>query len=165
MTEATEKRVPATASKKGTPVSAAELLQIVSKMEGRPYDQVAYECGYYTQTTVTATGEVEVRVTTGDMFAFSQALLAAQGTNLATPARSSRHTNRAPVIKIGKTGNIVVGGRHTSIAGFPFGEGVVSKVRVEAEKGKITIFAADPSEYASDQEDIDGIEDESELDD
>lgn len=156
--------MPATTSKKGTPVSAAELLQIASRMEGAPYDQVAHECGYYTETTTTATGEVEVRVTSADTFAFMQALLAAQGTKLAAPARSNRRTNRSPIIKIGKTGNIVVGGRYTSIAGFPFGEDVVSKVRVEAEKGKITIFAADPSEYASDQEDVDGIEDESELD-
>jgi hypothetical protein len=39
-------------------------------------------------------------------------------------------------------------------------------VRVEAEKGKITIFAADPGEYASeDLADVDGIDEEdSELD-
>jgi hypothetical protein len=80
--------------------------------------------------------------------------------------RSNRRSNRQPIIKIGKTGNIVVGGRYTAIAGFPFGEELDSRVRVEAEKGKITIFAADPGEYATeDLADLDGVEEEdSELD-
>lgn len=164
MTEATEKKLPATSSKKGTPVSPEKLLKTTSEMEGSPVDKVALACGYYTEVTTTATGEVEVRVTSADSFAYMQALLAAQGTNLAPPVRSNRRSNRIPIIKIGKTGNIVVGGRYTTIAGFPFGEDVVSKVRVEAEQGKITIFAADPSEYVSDQDDLDGIEEESELD-
>jgi hypothetical protein len=165
MTEATEKKVPATSSKKGSPVSPSELLKTVSQMEGAPSDQVAHACGYYTEVTTTATGEVDVRVTSADTFAFMQALLAAQGTNLAPPVRSNRRSNRQPIIKIGKTGNIVVGGRYTTIAGFPFGEELDSRVRVEAEKGKITIFAADPDEYASEAEaDLDDDGDESELD-
>ena len=166
MTEATEKKVPATSSKKGAPVAPNQLLKITSQMEGAPSDQVAHACGYYTEVTTTATGEVDVRVTSADTFAFMQALLAAQGTNLAPPVRSNRRSNRQPIIKIGKNGNIVVGGRYTTIAGFPFGEELDSRVRVEAEKGKITIFAADPGEYASeDLADVDGIDEEdSELD-
>ncbi len=166
MTEVAEKKVPATSSKKGTPVAPAELLKITSQMEGAPSDQVAHACGYYTEVTTTATGEVDVRVTSADTFAFMQALLATKGTNLAPPVRSNRRSNREPIIKIGKTGNIVVGGRYTSLAGFPFGEDIDSRVRVEAEKGKITIFAAAPEEYASEgQADLDGLDEEdSELD-
>ena len=165
MTEATEKKVPATSSKKGAPVASSQLLKITSEMEGAPSDQVAHACGYFTEVTTTATGEVDVRVTSADTFAFMQALLAAQGTNLAPPVRSSRRSNRQPIIKIGKNGNIVVGGRYTTIAGFSFGEELDSRVRVEAEKGKITIFAADPEEYASDVEaDLEETEEDSELD-
>ena len=168
MTEATENKLPATSSRKGTPVATSELLSISSQMDGAPSDQVAHACGYYTEVTTTATGEVDVRVTSADTFALMQALLAAQGTNLAPPVRSNRRSNRQPIIKIGKTGNIVVGGRYTALAGFPFGEDLDSRVRVEAEKGKITIFAAEPGEYASEDQvdaeldDLDG--EESELD-
>ena len=166
MTEATEKKVPATSSKKGTPVALGELLSIAVQMDGEPSDKVAHACGYYTEVTTTATGEVDVRVTSADEFAFMRALMAAQGTNLAPPVRSNRRSNRQPIIKIGKTGNIVVGGRYTAIAGFQFGEEIDSRVRVEAEKGKITIFEADPEEYPSEgQADLDDIDEEgSELD-
>lgn len=153
-TEATavEKKQPTKTTKKGTPVSPSELLRIASEMEGSPSDAVAQACGYFTEVTTTATGEVEIRVSAQDESAFWQALLIAQGgIKFAPPARSSRRSGRAQIIKIGKTGNIVVGGRYTSIAGFPFGEGVESKVRVEAEQGKITIFAA-PVEGSSSQE-------------
>ena len=165
MTEAIKKKVPATSSRKGTPVAPSELLDIASRMDGEPSDKVAHACGYFTEVTTTATGEVDVRVTSADTFPFMQALMAAQGTNLAPPVRSNRRSNRQPIIKIGKTGNIVVGGRYTTIAGFPFGGELDSRVRVEAEKGKITIFAADPEEYASDVEaDLDETEEDSELD-
>lgn len=169
-TEATvEKKQPAKTSKKGLPVSLQKLMEITSQMEGSPSDLIAQACGYYTEYTTTATGDTEIRVTVDDNFAFMQALLAAQGMKLAPPARSARRSNRQPIIKIGKTGNIVVGGRYTAIAGFPFGENLDSRVRVEAEKGKITIFAATPEEYVSaDQEvDEDGYADaveESDLD-
>ena len=169
MTEsAAEKKVPAKTSKKGTPVSASELQAIVSSMQGATADKLAQECGYYTETTTTATGEVEIRVTAQDQQNFMIALVASQGLAIAPPARSSRRTSRQPIIKIGKTGNIVVGGRYTTIAGFEFGEDMDSRVRVEAVKGQITITAASPDEYASseDDSDLDGIEEEgSELDD
>lgn len=163
MTETVEKKAPAKTSKKGTPVSAAELLQIVSKLEGSPADKVAQAAGYYTEYTTVATGDVDVRVTPDDQFRFMQALLAAQGgPSIAAPVRSSRRSNRQPIIKIGKTGNIVVGGRYTSIAGFAFGEDLDSRVRVEAEAGRITIYAASPEEYAADDQDgADDLDDDS----
>lgn len=170
MTESVaEKKVPAKTSKKGTPVSAAELQAIVSRMQGETADKLAQACGYYTEITTTATGEVEVRVTAQDQQNFMIALVASQGLAIAPPARSNRRSNRQPIIKIGKIGNIVIGGRYTTIAGFAFGEDVDSRVRVEAVKGKITITAASPEEYASsgdeDDSDLDGIDsEESELD-
>lgn len=147
MTEAvTEKK---TTSRKGTPVEPAEVLRIASEMEGQPIDVVAKECGYYTEITNNATGETEIRVTLPDQSAFTAVLLAANGVKLAPPARTVRRSNRSPIVKIGKAGTIVIGGRHTTVAGFPFGEEVDSRVRIESEKGKITIFAASPDEYAS----------------
>lgn len=166
MTETTEKKLPATTSKKGNPVSPDLLLRTASEMEGAPADKIALACGYYTEITTTATGETEVRVTAADIFACIQALLAAQGTKLAPPERTSRRNNRSPIVKIGKTGTIVVGGRYTSVAGFPFGEGVDSRVRIQTEQGKITITGVDASEYASSEVDnIDGDDEEvSDLD-
>lgn len=167
MTETVEKRVPATTTKKGVPVSTEELLKIAANMEGQPPDLIARAAGYYTEITTTATGDVEVRVTGDDSFALMRALLAAQGINVAPPVRSSRRTNRQPIIKIGKTGNIVVGGRYTSMAKFPFGEDIDSRVRIEAEEGKITIFAASAEEPVDDIEDesFGSDQDESEIDD
>jgi hypothetical protein len=153
------KKTPAVTSKKGVPVSVSDLLQITSEMEGCPADQIAHACGYYTEFTNTATGETDVRVTRDDSFNHMQALLASHGTNLAPPTRSTRRSNRQPIIKIGKTGNIVVGGRYTNVAGFSFGEEVDSRVRVEAEPGKITIFAAAPGEYASEDQGGDDLDD------
>lgn len=158
---ATEKK---TTSKKGTPVEPAQVLRIASEMEGQSADVVAKECGYYTEITNNATGETEVRVTANDVSTFLATLLAAKGVNLAPPARAVRRTNRSPIVKIGKTGTIVVGGRHTTIAGFPFGEGVDSRVRIEAEQGRITIFAASPDEYASDADLDDNDLDDNDLD-
>ena len=166
MTEA-EKKTPAKTSKKGSPVSAAEMLEIVASMDGSPADKLAQACGYYTEVTTTATGETEIRVTLPDQQAFMIALLAAQGTSIAPPARSGRRSARQPIIKIGKQGNIVVGGRYSTIAGFEFGENVDSRVRINAEKGRIVITAASPEEYASadlDEAELDGIEEESDLD-
>lgn len=153
------KKAPAVTSRKGVPVSVSDLLRITSELDGSPTDQIAHACGYYTEFTTTLTGEVDVRVTRDDMFGYMQALLVSHGTNLAPPTRSTRRSNRQPIIKIGKTGNIVVGSRYTNVAGFPFGEEVDSRVRVEAEPGKITIFAATPGEYVSEGRDGDDLDD------
>lgn len=153
------KKTPAVTSKKGVPVNVSDLLRITTELDGSPTDQIARACGYYTEFTTVLTGEVDVRVTRDDTFGYMQALLASHGTNLAPPTRSTRRSNRQPIIKIGKTGNIVVGGRYTNVAGFPFGEEVDSRVRVEAEPGKITIFAAAPGEYASEDQGGDDLDD------
>lgn len=162
MTEATTQKAHATTTKKGTPVPADQILVIMTEMEGQPADVVAQACGYFTEVTNNATGDVEIRVTAADNSAFLLAAMNAKGGPvISAPVRSNRRTNRSPIVKIGKLGNIVVGGRHTSIAGFPFGEEVDSRVRIESEPGKITIYAAAPSEYESQE---DSIDDDSELD-
>lgn len=165
MTEASaEKAAPATTRTKGTPVSLAEIKAKMTEMEGQPLDAVAKACGFYTEITDNATGATEVRVTNTDQLEFLKASLEAQaGVKLASPARPYRRTNRSPVVKIGKTGNIVVGGRHTSIAGFPFGEDVDSYVRIEASPGQIIITAGVKEASEQVESDLD-VEEESDLD-
>ena len=155
MTEvATETKIPATSRKKGTPLPYDQIKAKIAEMEGSAIDEVAKACGFYTEITDNATGDVEIRVTTADQNEFLRVSLEAQsGIRLAAPVRSYRRSNRSPVVKIGKTGNIVVGGRHTAIAGFPFGEDIDSYVKIEAEAGKITITIGEKD--TSTQEDLD----------
>jgi hypothetical protein len=159
---------PAVTRTKGTPIPLEQIAQKMTEMEGQPIDAVAKECGFYTEITDTATGAVEIRVTQADQLEFMKATLEAKtGVKMAAPVRPYRRTNRSPVVKIGKTGNIVVGGRHTSIAGFPFGEDVDSYVKIEASAGQIVITAGvkEVSEQVDAdldlEEDLDG---ESDLD-
>lgn len=136
----------------------------MADMEGSPIDAVAKACGFYTEITDNTTGAVEIRVTQADQMEFLKASLEAQtGVKLAAPARPYRRTNRSPVVKIGKTGNIVVGGRHTTIAGFPFGEDVDSYVKIEASPGQIVITAGVKEASEQAEVDLDG-DDESDLD-
>jgi hypothetical protein len=156
-------KAPETKRSKGKPLPLDQIKIKMAEMEGQAYDAVARACGFYTEVTNVATGEVEVRVTTKDELEFMKASLEAQsGIRLARPTRPHRRTNRSPVITIGKTGNIVVGGRHTTIAGFPFGEGVEFKVHVESEPGRIVITAA--NSVSPEQLDFEDP-DETELDD
>lgn len=167
MSEAPAETQKATTRVKGTPLSLPEIKQKMAEMEGSPIDAVAKACGFYTEVTDNATGAVEIRVTTADQMEFLKASLEAQsGVKLAAPARPYRRTNRSPVVKIGKTGNIVVGGRHTAIAGFPFGEDVDSYVKIEASQGQI-IITAGVKETGGQTEadlDLDGDAEESDLD-
>lgn len=164
MSEAPAETPKATTRSKGTPLSLPEIKQTMADMEGSPIDAVAKACGFYTEITDNATGAVEIRVTQTDQMEFLKASLEAQtGVKLAAPARPYRRTNRSPVVKIGKTGNIVVGGRHTTIAGFPFGEDVDSYVKIEASPGQIVITAGVKEASEQVEVDLDG-DDESDLD-
>ena len=152
---------------KGTPLPPEQIREKMTEMEGQPLDLVAKECGFYTEITDNATGSVEIRVTSADQLEFLKASFEAKnGVKFAAPARPYRRTNRSPVVKIGKTGNIVVGGRHTSIAGFPFGEDVDSYVKIEASAGQIVITAGvkEVAEQAEVDLDVDGDDDEADLD-
>lgn len=145
--ETASRRAPQKTITKGQPVSPAELIELARKLQGQPGDVIAMEAGYYTETTITATGETSRKVTSADLDAFMCGLVAAQGISIAPPSRAGRRDGRKPIIKIGKTGNIVVGGRHTSAAGFLFGEDVDSKVEVKVKPGEITITAAPLDAY------------------
>lgn len=166
MSEAPAEKTAATTRTKGTPLPLDQIKATMTQMEGQPLDAVAKACGFYTEITDNATGAVEVRVTAADSQAFLTASLEAlSGVKLAAPVRSHRRTNRSPVVKIGKTGNIVVGGRHTSIAGFPFGEEVDSYVKIEATPGQIVITAGVKEVAEQVEVDLDVEEDdEAELD-
>lgn len=166
MSEAPAEKIVATTRAKGTPLPLDQIKATMAQMEGLPIDAVAKACGFYTEITDNATGAVEIRVTAADSNAFLTASLEAlSGVKLAAPVRSHRRTNRSPVVKIGKTGNIVVGGRHTSIAGFPFGDDVDSYVKIEAAPGQIIITAGVKEVTEQTEVDLDVEEDdEAELD-
>lgn len=166
MSEAPAATEKATTRVKGTPLPADQIKAKMTEMEGQPLDAVAKACGFYTEITDNATGAVEIRVTQTDQLDFMKASFeATNGVKFAPPARPYRRTNRSPVVKIGKTGNIVVGGRHTSIAGFPFGDDVDSYVKIEAAPGQIIITAGvkEVAEQAEVDLDID-VEDDDEAD-
>lgn len=138
---------------KGEQLQGKALLEKSASMSGKPIDEVAKECGYWRETTSRETGESRTVTLTSD---FMAAMLKAQsGVEFAPPTRAySRRTNRAPVVTVGGNGNIVVGNRYSSVAGF----GPTSKVRVEAAEGKITIIAYIPAEGEEDggeQDDLD----------
>ena len=79
----------------------------------------------------------------------------ANGIELAPATRTyAPRKNRAPVVKLGKNGNIVVGGRHSAVAGFEPG----SKVKVESEPGRIIIVA-----LADEDSDVDDTDDSMDL--
>ena len=165
MSEAPAAAEKATTRVKGTPLPPDQIREKMTEMEGQPLDLVAKECGFYTQITDNATGSVEIRVTSADQLEFLKASFEAKnGVKFAAPARPYRRTNRSPVVKIGKTGNIVVGGRHTSIAGFPFGEDVDSYVRIEATPGQITITAGVKEVAEQVEVELDADDDEADLD-
>lgn len=176
MTETPSKKVAAKTTRRGTPVSPQELLQISQRMAGEPLDKIAIAAGFYTEVTTTETGEVEIKCDLADQLGYTQALLAANGNEIAPPTRSVRRQNREPRLKIGKTGIIVVGGRYSEIAGFAFGENVETYVRLFAEKGKITIVADTDQAGSSAQSDfpvndsyqdpdLDGIDENEEVED
>lgn len=165
MSEAPAAAEKATTRVKGTPLPLDQIKATMTEMEGQPIDAVAKACGFYTEITDNATGAVDIRVTQTDQLEFLKASLEAQaGVKLAAPARPYRRTNRSPVVKIGKTGNIVVGGRHTSIAGFPFGEDVDSYVKIEATPGQIVITAGVKEVAEQVEVELDADDDEADLD-
>jgi hypothetical protein len=138
---------------KGEFLEGKALLDKSKSMTGSPIDEVAKACGYYKEVTNTETGEVKVSPLTTD---FMAAMLKAQsGVEFAPPARVySRRTSRPPTVTVGGNGNIVVGNRYSSVAGFA----PSSKVQVEATEGKIVItYFADAAEEGAEpvEEDLD----------
>jgi hypothetical protein len=130
---------------KGERMTGQALLDFVVANRERPVNELVYEAGYYTKRIDAETGEEKISY---HKPAFHEAINRANGIELAPATRTyAPRKNRAPVVKLGKNGNIVVGGRHSTVAGFEPG----SKVKVESEPGRITIVMwADEDDDASD---------------
>jgi hypothetical protein len=137
---------------KGERLAGEELLQFVHQNKDEPIDDVVFNAGFYTRTTDPETGETK---TTLHKPQFFQALtVASTGVEFAAPKRAySARKGRKPVVTVVKNGNIVVGSRHGSVAGFAPG----SKVHVESEHGKIVLTAwqGEGGDEAEDEEDLD----------
>jgi hypothetical protein len=120
---------------KGDRMIGQALLDFVVANRNRPINEVVFEAGYYTKKIDPETGEEKISY---HKPAFHEAINRANGIELAPAPRAySPRKNRAPVVTLGKNGNIVVGGRHSLVAGFEAG----SKVKVESEPGRITLVA------------------------
>jgi hypothetical protein len=140
---------------KGEQLEGQVLLAKTKEFTGKPIDEVAKACGFYKEVTSRETGETKTTVFTQD---FMAAMIKAQtGIEFAAPVRAySRRTNRAPVVTVGGNGNIVIGNRYSSVAGFL----AATKVKVEAVEGKITVTAYEGGE----DDDLEDGEDETEQD-
>lgn len=136
---------------KGDKMTGQALLDYVAAHKEDPIEEVLFSTGYYTLVTDNETGESETRY---HKPAFFKAMTEAS-TGYVPPSNRRSYTvrrGRQPVITVGKTGNCVVGNRHSSIAGF----GPGSKVQVTAEEGKIVL-----TPYEGD---ADGVEEADDLD-
>jgi hypothetical protein len=144
---------------KGEQLEGQALLAKTAEFTGKPIDEVAKACGYYKEVTSRETGETKTTVFTQD---FMAAMIKAQtGIEFAAPVRAySRRTNRAPVVTVGGNGNIVIGNRYSSVAGFL----AATKVKVEAVEGQITVTAYEGGEDDEDEGDEGEEGEQDELD-
>lgn len=116
-----------------------ELLAIIdSCKDGSTLDtqKALLAAGYYAEVTDNATGEKTIKPAKQAFFEAMSAALA--GIEIAPLKREggTRTYNREPIVKSSDTtGNIVVGGRHAALAGFPGG----SQIRIHAVAGQITL--------------------------
>lgn len=150
-TEATTEEATAKIVKvKGERLEGDELLDFVKQNKESPIDEVVFNAGFYTRTTDAETGETK---TTLHKPQFFQALsVASTGVEFAPPKRAySARKGRKPVVTVVKNGNIVVGGRYGTVAGFAPG----SKVKVEAEAGRIILTPWDGEGADTSDEDDD----------
>lgn len=146
--EATE--TPKIVKIRGEKMTGQALLTFLKENEGMPVEDLAYNAGYYTKTVNSETGETK---TTPHKSEFFKALTeASTGVPLTSAKRAySSRKNRAPVITVAKSGNCVVGGRHSAVAGFEPG----SKVLVTAEPGKIVLTVHEGEDVADEAGDDD----------
>jgi len=127
-----------------------ELLDYVQANQGVAGDELAFGAGYYTKITDAETGETQTRIHKNEFF---KALTEAS-TGIVIPSARRAYSSRkgrAPIVTVGKTGNCVVGARHSAIAGFAPG----SKVQVTAEEGKIVLTPMSDTEAAEAEGDDD----------
>lgn len=133
---------PVTQTTEITRLEGAALLDLQKQMIGEPMNKVAHQAGYFTVKVNEETGEERIQYQHKQLMA---ALLQAQGITMAPPTRPySSRSNRAPVVTVGGNGNIVVGNRYSSVAGFDPG----AKIQVTATTGKIvlTVAAVEPAQ-------------------
>lgn len=127
-----------------------ELLDYVQANQGIAGEELAFGAGYYTKITDAETGETQTRIHKNEFF---KALTEAS-TGIVIPSARRAYSSRkgrAPIVTVGKTGNCVVGARHSAIAGFAPG----SKVQVTAEEGKIVLTPMSDTEAAEAEGDDD----------
>jgi hypothetical protein len=149
-TEATEATKTSKVRVGGERKVGQELLEYAQSNQGVPGDELAYGAGYYTKITDAETGETQTRIHKNEFF---KALTEAS-TGLVIPSARRAYSSRkgrAPIVTVGKTGNCVVGARHSAIAGFEPG----SKVQVTAEAGKIVLTSMSDAEAADAEGDDD----------
>lgn len=127
-----------------------ELLDYVQANQGVAGDELAFGAGYYTKITDAETGETQTRIHKNEFFkAITEA-----STGIVIPSARRAYSSRkgrAPIVTVGKTGNCVVGARHSAIAGFAPG----SKVQVSAEEGKIILTPCTDAEAVAETEEDD----------
>lgn len=149
---ATEESTPKLLKEKGVRLEGQELLALIKENKDEPVDDVIYKAGYFTRTINTETGESKITIHKNPFF---EAMSMASNPDLKlAPAKRAYapRQGRKPVVTVVRNGNIVVGGRHSMVAGFAPG----SKVKVEAEAGRIVLTAylseEGPEEVDSDVE-------------
>jgi hypothetical protein len=130
---------------RGERMTGQALLDYVESHKNDENEEVLFATGYYTIVTDKETGESETKY---QRPAFFKAMTeAATGIPFAPAKRPySARKGRAPIITVGKTGNCVVGARHSIVAGFEAG----SKVQVVAEAGRIVLTQADADAVVTD---------------
>lgn len=127
-----------------------ELLDYVQANQGVAGDELAFGAGYYTKITDAETGETQTRIHKNEFF--KAVTEASTGIVIPSARRAySSRKGRAPIVTVGKTGNCVVGARHSAIAGFAPG----SKVQVSAEEGKIILTPCTDAEAVAETEEDD----------
>jgi hypothetical protein len=122
---------------KGERKTGQELLDFAKANKDQPLDDVIYNAGYYTKKTNVETEEVRVTLHKPQFWA---SVSAASNPELAfaPPKRAfSTRAGRKPVVTVVKNGNVVVGNRHSTIAGFEPG----AQVHVQSEPGRIILTA------------------------
>lgn len=157
--EATAPEAAEAAESKSTKVRVAgermtgqALLDYAQANQGMTAEELAYGAGYYTKETDTETGETKTRLHQKEFFRS----LTEASTGLTLPTAKRAYTgrrSRAPIITVGKTGNCVVGSRHSTVAGFA----PESKVLVTAEEGRIILTPYEGEEEVAEQNSDDDL--------
>lgn len=143
-----------TSRQKGTPLAGEEFKAYLAQSKGKAVDEVAYGAGFYTIVTDSETGETKTTIHKNEFYSAMTAALT--GIAFEAPKRAyTARKNRAPIVSVTKIGNIVVGGRHSEVAGFGSGD----KLLVTVSEGQIvlTLHAkADPTAEEEVETDEDG---------